>query len=125
MAAKHVPFTKQLTTNVNPAVCRMQSSNKASHSHVFDLNPNPNMRAHVKRFGQTLKVECPDRFVIVAERQLNYGNREWRLHYNRERPHGDVATYRRMARTHPHQSRRSGREIRELERIILHPLTHS
>jgi hypothetical protein len=28
-----------------------------------------------------------DKFVIVAERHLNYVNREWRLHYNRERPH--------------------------------------
>lgn len=47
----------------------------------------PNLRAHVERFIQTLKVECLDKFVIVAERHLNYVCREWRLHYNRERPH--------------------------------------
>ena len=48
---------------------------------------SPNLQAHVERFIQSLKVECLDRFVIVAERHLNYVNREWRLHYNRERPH--------------------------------------
>lgn len=48
---------------------------------------SPNLRAHVERFIQTLKHECLDKFVIVAERHLNYVNREWRLHYNRERPH--------------------------------------
>jgi putative transposase len=47
----------------------------------------PNLRAHVERFIQSLKQECLDKFVIVAERHLNYVNREWRLHYNRERPH--------------------------------------
>jgi putative transposase len=31
--------------------------------------------------------ECTDKFVIVADRHLNHVNREWRLHYNRERPH--------------------------------------
>jgi putative transposase len=36
---------------------------------------------------QSLKVEYLDRFVIEAERHLNHVNREWRLHYNRERPH--------------------------------------
>jgi putative transposase len=48
---------------------------------------SPNLRAHVERFIQTLKVECLDLFMIVAERHLNYINREWRLHDNRERPH--------------------------------------
>jgi putative transposase len=48
---------------------------------------SPNLRAHVERFIQSLKQECLDKFVIVAERHLNYVNREWRLHYNRERPH--------------------------------------
>ncbi len=48
---------------------------------------SPNLRAHVERFIQSLKVECLDKFVIVAERHLNYVCREWRLHYNRERPH--------------------------------------
>ena len=47
----------------------------------------PNLRAHVERFIQTLNHECLDKFVIVAERHLNYICREWRLHYNRERPH--------------------------------------
>lgn len=48
---------------------------------------SPNLRAHVERFIQTLKVECLDKFVIVAERHLNDVCREWRWHYNRERPH--------------------------------------
>ena len=48
---------------------------------------SPNLRAHVERFIQSLKQECLDKFVIVAERHLNHVNREWRLHYNRERPH--------------------------------------
>ncbi len=48
---------------------------------------SPNLRAHVERFIQSLRQECLDKFVIVAERHLNYVNREWRLHYNRERPY--------------------------------------
>jgi putative transposase len=48
---------------------------------------SPNLRAHVERFIQSLKFEVLDKFVIVAERHLNYVCREWRLHYNRERPH--------------------------------------
>ena len=48
---------------------------------------SPNLRAHVERFIQSLKQECLDKFVIVAERHLNYVNREWRLHFNRARPH--------------------------------------
>ena len=39
-AAINIPFTKQFTLHVNPAVCRMQSPRKTDHSHVFDLNPN-------------------------------------------------------------------------------------
>lgn len=46
-----------------------------------------NLRAQVERFIQSLKFEVLDKFVIVAERHLNHINREWRLHYNRERPH--------------------------------------
>jgi len=48
---------------------------------------SPNLRAHVERFIQSLKHECLDKFVVVAERHLNHVNREWRLHYNEERPH--------------------------------------
>ena len=48
---------------------------------------SPNLRAHVERFIQSLKQECLDKFVIVAERHLNHVNREWWLHYNRERPY--------------------------------------
>ena len=48
---------------------------------------SPNLRAHVERFIQTLKVECLDNFVIVAQRHLNYVCREFAAHYNRERPH--------------------------------------
>jgi hypothetical protein len=35
-----------------------------------------NLRAHVERFVQIRKPECLDKFVIVAERRLNYVNRE-------------------------------------------------
>jgi putative transposase len=48
---------------------------------------SPNLRAHVERYIQTMQVECLDKFVVVGERHLNHINREWRLHYNRERPH--------------------------------------
>jgi len=48
---------------------------------------SPNLRAHVERFIQSLKVECLDRFVIVGERHLNYVCREWQRHFNLERPH--------------------------------------
>jgi putative transposase len=48
---------------------------------------SPNLRAHVERFIQTLKVECLDKFVIVAQRHLNHITREFQAHYNRERPH--------------------------------------
>ena len=48
---------------------------------------SPNLQAHIERFIQSLKVECLDRFVIVAERHLSYVCREWRRHYNGERPH--------------------------------------
>jgi len=48
---------------------------------------SPNLRAHVERFIQTLKLECLDKFVIVAERHLNYVCRVWSRHYNEERPH--------------------------------------
>jgi putative transposase len=41
----------------------------------------------MERFIQSLKLECLEKFVIVGERHLNYVNREWRLHYNWERPH--------------------------------------
>ncbi len=44
-------------------------------------------RRHVERFIQSLKHECLNKFVIVAPRHLNHVNREWRLHFNRERPH--------------------------------------
>ena len=46
-----------------------------------------NLREQVKRFIQTHKFDGLDKFVIVAERHLNHVNREWWLHYNRERPH--------------------------------------
>jgi putative transposase len=41
----------------------------------------------VERFIQSLKQECLDKFLIAAERHLNYVNRAWRPHYNRERLH--------------------------------------
>lgn len=64
-----------------PQPCRMAS--KIKRNTPF----SPNLRAHVERFIQTLKVECLDKFVIVAQRHLNYVCREFAIHYNRERPH--------------------------------------
>ena len=46
----------------------------------------PNLRAHVERFIQTLMVECLHRSVIVSERHLNSICRVWSRHYNEERP---------------------------------------
>ncbi len=51
---------------------------------------SPNLRAHVERFIQTLKCECLNRFVIVAEKHLDYVCRVWSRHYNEERPHSSV-----------------------------------
>ena len=48
---------------------------------------SPNLRARVDRFIQSLKQEYFDKFVIVAERQLNLVNREFRLQCNQEWPH--------------------------------------
>ncbi len=48
---------------------------------------SPNLRAHVERVIQTLKFEVPDKFVVVAERHLNYIIREAIAWYNHERPH--------------------------------------
>ena len=33
---------------------------------------SPNLREHVERYIQSMKVEVLDKFVIVAERHLNY-----------------------------------------------------
>ena len=33
---------------------------------------SPNLRAHVGRFIQTLKFECLNRFIIVAEKHFDY-----------------------------------------------------
>ena len=46
-----------------------------------------NLRAHVERFIQTLKFECLNKFVIVAEKHLDHVCRVWSRHYNEERPH--------------------------------------
>ncbi|GDX94304.1 hypothetical protein LBMAG46_43140 [Planctomycetia bacterium] len=48
---------------------------------------SPNLRAHVERFIQTLKFECLNKFVIVAEKHLDHICRIWSRHYNEERPH--------------------------------------
>ena len=46
-----------------------------------------NLRARVERFIQTLKFECLNKFVIVAEKHLDHVCRVWSRHYNEERPH--------------------------------------
>jgi len=38
-------------------------------------------------FIQTLKFECLNKFVIVAEKHLDHICRVWSRHYNEERPH--------------------------------------
>lgn len=48
---------------------------------------SPNLRAHVERCIQTMKLECLDGFVIVAERHLDFVCKVWSCHYNEERPH--------------------------------------
>ena len=48
---------------------------------------SPNLRAHVERFIQTLKFECLNKFVIVAEKHLDHICRIWSRQYNEERPH--------------------------------------
>ena len=48
---------------------------------------SPNLRAHVERFIQTLKFECLNKFVLVAEKHLDHICRVWSRHYNEERPH--------------------------------------
>jgi transposase InsO family protein len=60
-------------------------SNGAKIKRTVPLSPN--LRVHVERFVQSLKFEVLDRFVIVAERHLNYVCREWQRHFNGERPH--------------------------------------
>ncbi len=59
---------------------------------------SPNLRAHVERFIQTLKLECLNKFMIVSERHLNYICRVWSRHDNEERPHSARDTYRRISR---------------------------
>ncbi|MCX7386359.1 MAG: integrase core domain-containing protein [Planctomycetales bacterium] len=41
----------------------------------------------MERFIQTLKFECLNKFVIVAEKHLDHVCRVWSRHYNKERPH--------------------------------------
>ncbi|QDT33926.1 integrase core domain-containing protein [Thalassoglobus polymorphus] len=61
---------------------------KASGAKIKRNTPlSPNLRAHVERFIQSLKHECLDKFMIVAQRHLNHICREWSAHYNSERPH--------------------------------------
>ena len=48
---------------------------------------SPNLRAHVERFIQTLKCECLNKFVIVAEKLLDHICRVWSRHDNEQRPH--------------------------------------
>lgn len=61
---------------------------KSSGATVKRITPlSPNLRAHVERFNQTLKFECLNRFVIVADKHLDYVCRVWSRHYNKERPH--------------------------------------
>jgi putative transposase len=61
MRDNDVKFTAQFDAVIESSGAKTKRNTPAS----------PNLRAHVERFIQTLKVECLDRFVIVAERHLN------------------------------------------------------
>jgi len=47
----------------------------------------PNMNAVCKRAGQTLQVECLDKFLVLGEKHLNYLVQEFVAHYHMDRPH--------------------------------------
>jgi putative transposase len=70
------------------ATCIARIVSRASGVKVQRNTPvSPNLRAHVEWFIQSQKPVFLDKFVIVGERHLNHVNRDWRLQYNRERPH--------------------------------------
>lgn len=48
---------------------------------------SPNLNAFVERFGQTIKQECLDHFVILGERDLNRIVSEFVRYYHNVRPH--------------------------------------
>lgn len=48
---------------------------------------SPSLRAHVERFIKTLRFECIENFVIVAEWHLNDICRVWCSHHSEEQPH--------------------------------------
>ena len=61
---------------------------KSSGAKVKRNTPmSPNLRANVERFIQTLKFECLNKFVIVAEKHLDHVCRVLSRHYNEDRPH--------------------------------------
>jgi transposase InsO family protein len=47
----------------------------------------PNLNTYAERWAQSLRVECPDHFLVLGENHLRHILREYVEHYNRERPH--------------------------------------
>ncbi|MBI1190955.1 MAG: transposase [Tepidisphaera sp.] len=50
----------------------------------------PNLNAHVERFIQTLRDECPDGFIVMGAGHMDHLTAEFIDHYNRERPHSSL-----------------------------------
>lgn len=106
MASKDIPPLGVVAGDATPYT-QADESDLILQGYVAFLDPPKEMAAKailaLQAHGVTVKVpagarravystritrkECLEKFVIVAERRLNHVNREWRLHYNRERPH--------------------------------------
>jgi putative transposase len=90
MVAEDMGLTPEYVMRDNDAKFSAQFDEvlKSSGAIVKRNTPlSPNLRAHVERFIQTLKFECLNKFVIVAEKHLDHVWRVWSRHYNEERPH--------------------------------------
>ena len=48
---------------------------------------SPNLRAHVERWIQSIRIEYLDHFIACGERHRNYLVREYVTHFHEERPH--------------------------------------
>ena len=84
MVAEDMGLTSEYVMQDNDAKFSAQFDEvlKSSGATVKRNTPlSPNLRAHVERFIQTLKFECLNRFVFVAEKHLDYVCRVWSRHY--------------------------------------------
>ena len=90
MVAEDMGLTPEYVMRDNDAKYsgRFDEVLKSSGAKVKRNTPmSPNLRAHVERFIQTLKFECLNKFVNVAEKHLDQVWRVWSRHYNAERSH--------------------------------------